>query len=235
MRSGVPALLGKLEVDQSGDETLLGTVMQVPGNALTRSVGGGNQARPRRYQLLLGALAVGDVAHVGGEDRLSGQASARDRQLSGKFSAVGAHGRHLNPAVQDAALPGLQVAGQATPVCFSQRRRHDRIGKVYADHLLGPVAEGALECAVHVRHPGVPVNADDGVESGFENGALPGRAHGEHGARVSATSRSRSAWPRSSASETLCSRASSALRTVPHAQGPPGRSRSRRERDRRGR
>ena len=52
VRSGLPALLGKLEVDQGGDQTLLGTVMQVPGNALTRSVGRGNQARPRRYQLL---------------------------------------------------------------------------------------------------------------------------------------------------------------------------------------
>ena len=28
VRSGVPALLGKLKVDQSGDETLLGTVIR---------------------------------------------------------------------------------------------------------------------------------------------------------------------------------------------------------------
>ena len=185
-----------------------------PGNALTRSVGGGNQARPRRYQLLLGALAVGDVAHVGGEDRLSGQASARDSQLSRKFSAVGAHGRACQsggPGCCSARSPG-SGRGHAGGAAATGARPH-RPGLGRSRPRPGS-PEGALECAVHVRHPGAPVNADDRVESSFENGALPGRAHGEHGRRVSATSRLRSAWPRSSASETLCSRASSALRTV---------------------
>ena len=79
------------------------------------------------------------------------------------------------------ALPGFQVAAQAAPVCLSQRRRHDRLREFAADYLLGPVAESALEGAIHVGHPAVLVHADDRVESSFEDGALPGLAHGEHG------------------------------------------------------
>ena len=66
-------------------------------------------------------------------------------------------------------------------MCLSQRRRHDLLREVAPDYLLGPVAESALEGAVHVGHPGVLVNADDSVESSFEDGALPGLADGEHG------------------------------------------------------
>jgi hypothetical protein len=181
IRSGLPALFGKLKVDKTSDETLLGTVVQVPGNALARSVGCGNQARPRRYQVLLGTLAVGDVAHVGGEGWLSRQAGAGNGHLGRKLGAVGPHGRHLDPAVQNDTLPGLQVSGEAAPVRLPQRGRHDVLRKVTADHFLGPVAEGVLERAVHVRHSGVTIDADDGVESSFENGALPRLARGEHG------------------------------------------------------
>ena len=181
LRRGLPALLGKLQADESGDEALLGTVVQVPGNALARGVGCGNYAGARRDELLFRALAVGDVAHVRGERHLPGQAGAGDGQLDGKLGAVGAHGWHLDPAVQDTGLPGLQMAGEAAPVCLPQCRRHDRLREVAAEHFLGPVAEGPLERAIHVRHPGVPVNADDGVESGLENGALPRLARGEHG------------------------------------------------------
>src|SRR5580658_10705660 len=76
MRSRLPALLGELKVDQGSDQMLLGTVVQVPGNALTGGVGRGDQARARRYQLPLGTPAVGDVAHVAGEGRIWRQASA---------------------------------------------------------------------------------------------------------------------------------------------------------------
>ena len=38
LRSGLPALLGQLQADESGDQTLLCTVVQVPGNAPARGV-----------------------------------------------------------------------------------------------------------------------------------------------------------------------------------------------------
>jgi len=61
----------------------------VPATALTRSVGCSDQARPRRHRLLLSTPAVGDVAHVGGEGRFPGQASAGDGHLGRELSAVG--------------------------------------------------------------------------------------------------------------------------------------------------
>ena len=179
LRSGLPALLSQLQADQGGDEALLGTVVQVPGDALTRRVGCGHQACPRRYERPFRTLAVGDVAHIAGERRLSGQASAGDGQLSWKQAAVGTHGRQFDPAVQDALLTGLQVPCKALPVCLAQPRRHDLLREVAADHFLGPVAEGPLERAVYVGHPGVLVNADDSIESTLENGALPRLAGGE--------------------------------------------------------
>src|SRR5215472_15661361 len=76
LRRGCPLLLGELEVDDRGYEPLLGAVMQVPGDLLARRVGGGDQARPGGHQLVLGALALGDVAEVAGERRRSGQPGA---------------------------------------------------------------------------------------------------------------------------------------------------------------
>ena len=42
LRSGLPALLGQLQADESGDQALLRTVVQVPGHALARGVGRGH-------------------------------------------------------------------------------------------------------------------------------------------------------------------------------------------------
>ena len=106
MRSRLPALLGKLEVHKSGDQMLLGAVVQVPGYALTRGVGRGDQARPRRHQLLLGTLAVGDVPHVGGEGRLSGQASAGDGHL-GRELGLGIEARSRALVSEGTAAEGL--------------------------------------------------------------------------------------------------------------------------------
>ena len=92
LRSGLPALLGQLQADESGDQALLGTVVQVPGHALARRVGRGHHPGPRRDELLFGPLAVGDVAHVSGEGRLPGQAGTGDGHLSRKLGAVGTHG-----------------------------------------------------------------------------------------------------------------------------------------------
>ena len=76
LRRGRPFLLGELEVDDSGDEPLLGAVVQVAGDPPARGVGGGYQARAGGHQLLLGSLAFGDVADVAGKRRRSQQPSA---------------------------------------------------------------------------------------------------------------------------------------------------------------
>ena len=180
LRRGLPALLGKLKADEGGDQALLGTVVQVPGNALARGVGCGDQARARRDELLLRPLAVGDVAHVGGEGQLPGR-PVRVTESSTGNSAPSARMAGISIRRSRILRPRLQIAGEAAPVRLPQCRRHDHLREVAAEHFLRPVAEGPLERAIHVGHPGVPVNADDRVQSGLENGALPCLARGEHG------------------------------------------------------
>ena len=180
-RRGIPFLLGELKVDQGGDEPLLGAVVQVPGDAPAGRVRGGDQARPRRHQVLLGALPFGDVPEVAGEGGLGGRPGTGHRDLGRELTAVGAHRRHLEPPVQDAPLPGGQVPGETLPVGLPQRRRHDHLAQFPPDHLGGPIAEDLLERAVHVRDPGELVDADDGVERGFQDGPLARLARGEFG------------------------------------------------------
>jgi hypothetical protein len=45
LRRGFPFLLGELEVEDSGDEPLLGAIVQVAGDASACGVGGSDQAR----------------------------------------------------------------------------------------------------------------------------------------------------------------------------------------------
>jgi hypothetical protein len=46
--SRLPPLLGKLKVDERSDQMLLGTVVQVPGKALTPSTSAGNSVPSAR-------------------------------------------------------------------------------------------------------------------------------------------------------------------------------------------
>ncbi len=73
------------------------------------------------------------------------------------------------------------MADEAAPTCLPKRRGHDQVREIAAEHLLRPVPEGPLEGAIHIGHPGIPVNADDGVESSLENDALPGLTRRERG------------------------------------------------------
>src|SRR4029077_1642481 len=63
-RFSSPFLLGELQADDGADKPLLSAIVQIPAEALTRRVERGHQARTRRPQLPLSALAVGEVAGV---------------------------------------------------------------------------------------------------------------------------------------------------------------------------
>jgi hypothetical protein len=179
LRRRLPLLLGQLEVDQGGDEPLLRPVVQVAGHPLAGRDRGGHLPGARRHQLPLGVTSFGDIADVAGEGRVLGRPGPGHRDLGREHAPVGSHRRQLEPLIQDAPLPGGQVAGEAEPVRLAQRRRHDHVRQLAAGHLDGPVAEDLLERGVDVRHQTPAVDADDGVEGGLQDGVLAGLARGQ--------------------------------------------------------
>jgi hypothetical protein len=125
-----------------------------------------------RVQLVLGALARGDVAQEPGEQRRAGHERARDRDLDHKLAAVGAHRRQLDRVADHPALPGRDVTVDAAPVRLAQPRRDDQLCQLAADHLGGRVAERPLGRRVYLDDVAVAVHRDHAVERGGEDGAL---------------------------------------------------------------
>ena len=122
-------------------------------------------------------LALGDVADVAGEHRRAGHVDAGDRQLDRELGPVGAHPGDLDAPVEHHRLPGLEVARQARAVALAQRRRHDQLGHLAADRLVGAVAEGALGGRVELDDAAAVVHARSRVERGLEHRpCLPARA-----------------------------------------------------------
>ena len=168
--------------------------MQVTGNPLPRGVEGGDHARPGgdelspgRDHLLLGAVALGDIADKARESDGPGQAGAGDGQLRREFAAIGAHRRDLDPPVQDVRISGGQVAGETEPVLLAQRRRHDGFAQLPADQLIGRAPEDSHRAGVDVGYAGVLVDAEDAVQRRLQDRALASLdagqvGEGDHGA-----------------------------------------------------
>ena len=137
------------------------------------------QALARGPQVLLGTLALGDVADVSDEGWLAGQVGPGHGQLGGEFVSVSTHGGSLDPAIEDVRLPGRQEPGQPAPVRLPRRWRHERFGQLPAEDLIGAVAEDALGGGVDVRHDALLVDDDHAIECCRENGAVAGFAGAE--------------------------------------------------------
>jgi hypothetical protein len=93
---------------ESGRQPLLRPVMKVALDPSPLGVCHLDQPSARGAKLVLGALAVGDVAQVAGEGRRARQADASDRQLHRELGAVLVHGRQLEPLVEDDRALGLE-------------------------------------------------------------------------------------------------------------------------------
>jgi hypothetical protein len=161
------------------DEPLLRAVVQIALDPPALGIRRRDDARPRRAQLRLRALALGDVAQIAGEHRLAREVDPRYRQLDGELGPVLAHAGYLDPPADHALLLGFDVAQQPVPVTIAQRRRHDQLRHLAPDRLLGAVAERLLGRPVELDDVAAMVDRDHAVERRRHDRALPrvARAH----------------------------------------------------------
>ena len=118
----------------------------------------------RRPQLLLGVLAVGDVADERREDVAVVERDGRDRELDREFVTVAMPRRHLDPGVDEPALAGREESRHAALVRLALRRRDDDFRKRLAGDLASAPAERRLGLHVPSRDAPVGVHHHDRVE-----------------------------------------------------------------------
>jgi hypothetical protein len=144
------------------------------GDELALGAARGDGGVLRAQQFGLGAAALGDVADVGGEQHQLAAGARREREFHRELEAVGAHGGHLDAAIEHARDAGLQVALDAFTMRGAVRGRNDQIGHVVADHFLAHVAEGLLRRVIELADAPLRVDGDDAIE---------GRAYDRRAAR----------------------------------------------------
>jgi len=96
-------------------------------------------------------------------------------QVQGECRAVFSQPHHFAADADDLLLPRGQVARQIPIVLFPVGRRHEQ-GDVLADQLLGRIAEHPLGGGVDQLDDAPLVDADDGIDRGFQESAQPGVA-----------------------------------------------------------
>ena len=100
------------QVEGQLHEPLLRAVMEVTFQLASRFVRRLDDPHPRRLQLGLGGLAVGDVAEVSGERRWTGHVDPGDGQLHWKRGAVGAQPGDLEAMVKHHSVLRREVASK---------------------------------------------------------------------------------------------------------------------------
>ena len=126
----------------------------------------------RLAQLLFGALALGDVAQVRGEQPLLARLHHGDRQLDRELLAARAHGGELDALADDLVLAGGEIAGKAGLVRLAQRPRDDEVRERAAERRLADYAESALRRRVPLRDAAALVHRDDAIERGAQDRVL---------------------------------------------------------------
>ncbi len=123
-------------------------------------------------QFLLGALALGDVAQVGGELHLASDFGGNDGQLDGKLLAASPHSRDLDALAENGAFAGFEVVGQAGVVGVAVRCGNRYLANRVSEHFTLFVAEGGFRCRVEIGDAAALVDGDDAVEGDFQNGGV---------------------------------------------------------------
>ncbi len=126
---------------------------------------------------LLGALPLGDVAKVRGEDGCARNGDARQRELRRELAAVGAPCRDLDGRFEQRPTARLERAGESARAL--RLRLADQLEEVAADGVALRQAEGLLGRGVELGDLSFVVDRDHRVERGGEDGRLAGLALGD--------------------------------------------------------
>ena len=121
-------------------------------------------------QLLLDALAVGDVADGGGDDDALSAVDRRQRDLGRELGAVAATSGELHPSTHRARARVGDVPVTALGVQAADGLGDEQLDGL-ADQLVAGVAEQPLGLGVDEHDLPVGVDADDRVRRGFEQAA----------------------------------------------------------------
>jgi hypothetical protein len=136
------------------------------GGALVHEPG---QIALEREQFLLGALALGDVAEMGGKNRRTVGGDARDGQLDGKLRPVGAHGGDLDALTEHLGRAAAEHPGHAGAMAFAHGGRDDEVAHLTTDHLGPCVAEGAFGRRIEIDETPLVVDGDDAIQRDLED------------------------------------------------------------------
>ena len=125
----------------------------------------------RRQDLLLHALALGDVLDERAEHDAVGVAQRRDAQRDRELRAVAAQGDQLHRTVQHRPVAALEVARQPAVVRFPVAGRHDEVRHAPPDRLRARPTEGRLRPRVPRQDQPSRVHQHDGVERRLQDAA----------------------------------------------------------------
>ena len=125
--------------------------------------------RLQLFELVLGRLALGQVADEAGKEAAVAGQHLSDLKLHGEGRAVLALAGDDAIDADDAFLSGREVAGDIAVMAFAKRRRHEH-AHILANHLGLPVAEQALGGGVERLDDALFADHDRGVRHGIENG-----------------------------------------------------------------
>src|SRR6516165_11008235 len=105
-----------------------------------------------------------------GKKGAPGDLGRGNRQLGRELVSTAKRG-HLDPPIEDAALPGAEVAGHAGIMRCAQPLWDDDVADLRADGVLARHAEYSLCRRVKLENDPLIVSRDNAVESAFENPA----------------------------------------------------------------
>jgi hypothetical protein len=128
--------------------------------------------RFERATLLLGLLALGEIAQEGREDGTPSDLRLHSSKLHRELAAIGPHRHHLHAAAEETRLAGVVMPGETRVKAFAQRRRDQQADERLAQDVPTRVSEGRHRRRVELHDAALGVHAHDHVEARVEDRRL---------------------------------------------------------------